>query len=146
MRSYCLLAFVSLILFGADTRITGIVVDPSGRPVPDAVVECAANKATTAADGHFVVDGPASCDAVIRKTGFDKASVRIEAGRDVRIALSIAPVNEQIVVSATRAPIALEEAGVSATVVTQADFAARQFMQVPDLLREVAGLAVVNTS
>jgi vitamin B12 transporter len=146
MRSYWLLTFAPLILLGADPRISGIVVDPSGRPVPEARVECAGHTVTTGPDGRFAVEVLAACDALVTKPGFDRTAVKLDAGRDVRIALSIAPVNQQVVVSATRAPIALEESGVSATVVTHADFSARQFMQVPDVLREVAGLAVVNTS
>ncbi len=146
MRSYWLLIFATSILFGADLQISGIVVDPSGRAVPGAKVECAGHAATTGPDGRFAVEDVAVCDALVAKPGFDKATVKLDAGHDVRITLSIAPVNQQVVVSATRAPIALEESGVSATVVTAADLSARQFVQVPDVLREVPGLAVVNTS
>jgi vitamin B12 transporter len=146
MRSYWLLTFAPLILLGADPQITGIVVDPSGRPVPEARVACAGRTVTSGADGRFAVEGPPACDATVTKTGFEKAAIKLALGSDARIALSISPLNEQVVVSATRAPIALEESGVSATVVTQADFSARQFMQVPDVLREVAGLSIVNTS
>jgi outer membrane cobalamin receptor len=114
--------------------------------VADASVECGGRTTMTGPDGRFIIDGVPGCDATISKPGFTDARISLEPGRDAKIALSISPLNQEIVVSATRAPVAVEESGVSATVVTQTDIVARDFMQVPDLLREVPGLAVVNTS
>jgi len=136
---------VPILLARADS-ISGTVADPSGRPVPNAHVSCEGQTATTAQDGRFTIEGLPSCEATITSPGFDDGRVTLEAGHDARIVLAISPLNQQVVVSATRAPVAVEESGVSATVLTSTEIEARDFAQVPDLLREVPGLAVIQTS
>ena len=145
LRHLLTLTVVPVLVAGADS-ISGTVADPSGRPVPSAHVSCEGQTATTAQDGRFTIEGLPSCEATITSPGFDDARVRLEAGRDARIVLAISALNQQIVVSATRAPVAVEESGVSATVLTSTEIEARDFPQVPDLLREVPGLAVMQTS
>ncbi len=145
-RQLLLLTLAPILLTGADPSISGTVADPSGRPISGAHIACNGRVAATAEDGRFTVEGVPSCDAVVISPGFSDARVQLETGRDARIVLAISPLNQQVIVSATRAPVALEEAGASATVVTETDIAAREFPQVPDLLREVPGLAVMTTS
>ena len=147
MRSFCFLTFIApLLISAADLTISGVVVDPSARPVPGATVECAGQSVTTGTDGRFQIATASPCDAIVTSAGFNRARVTLRPGEEAKLALALAPQNDSIVVSATRAPIALEEAGVSASVVTRTDFAARQFMQIPDVLREIPGLTVMNTS
>jgi outer membrane cobalamin receptor len=57
----------------------------------------------------------------------------------------LAPTSDRVVVTATGAPVALEEAGVAADVFTARDFEARQFPFLQNVLRDVAGLNVVQT-
>jgi outer membrane cobalamin receptor len=135
-----------LLLGGAAPSISGIVSDPAGRPVPNAQVACGGQTTATGPDGRFTLDTVSSCEAAITSPGFSDTRVSLETAREVRIVLAISPLNQQVVVSATRAPVAVEEAGVSATVLTRTEIEARDFSQVPDLLREVPGLAVMNTS
>ncbi len=57
----------------------------------------------------------------------------------------IARLSDKVVVSATRTPTSIEESGVSATVFTLRDIAARQYPAVPDLLREVPGVNIATS-
>ena len=66
-------------------------------------------------------------------------------GHDAEIKLALAPMSDRVLVTASGSPIAMEDAGVAATVFTSHDFAARQFPFVQDLLRDVPGLSVVQT-
>jgi vitamin B12 transporter len=52
---------------------------------------------------------------------------------------------EEVVVTATRTEVPLEELGVSATVITEEEIKRRQATDVLDLLREVAGIHVMRT-
>ncbi len=55
------------------------------------------------------------------------------------------PLNQEIVVSATRIPIPEEESPASISVITADDFEQKQTERVADALREVPGLSVVQT-
>ena len=132
-------------LVSNPSRTQGVVVDPSSRPVPNAVVECAGHSTTTDAEGRFTFEADAPCEASIASDGFEPAKVTLEPGRDARILLSVARLSEHVVVSATRTPTTIEESGVSASVFTRHDIAERQFPAVPDLLRDVAGADIVAT-
>ncbi len=136
--------FAFSILTGAGARISGTIIDPSSRPVPGAVVECGSARATTGDDGRFAFDS-SSCEATITKDGFETQQLKLEPGGERRIALRIAKLNERVVVSATRTPTTIEEAGVSANVLTQGDLEARQYQPVFDMLRELPGLTVIAT-
>src|SRR3954471_3764813 len=127
MRSYSLLFLLAPLVLAQEPTISGIIVDPSSRPVPDAVVHCGSISARTTADGRFTLTGASACDAVVEASGFDAQHVALEPGRDARVSLRIAAMNETMVVSATRAPIAIEESGASASIFTGVDIAARQY-------------------
>jgi vitamin B12 transporter len=112
------------------------VSDPSGRPVQGAQVACGPETKTTDANG--AVEFNSACDATIAKPGFAPAKASLK-GND-SITLALAPASDQVVVTATGAPLALEDAGVAATVFTAKDFDAPHFPFVEDLLRDVPGL------
>ncbi len=132
-------------LISGTSPTQGVVLDPSSRPVPNAVIECDGHRATTDAEGRFTLDAAVPCDASVTSDGFETTQARLEPGRVSRILLSIARLSERVVVSATRTPTGIEESGVSASVFTGNDLAQRQFPAVPDLLREVPGLNVVQS-
>ena len=129
-------------LFLVDVH--GVVLDPSARPVPEAEVVCASERVATNERGEFSFSA-SGCEAEVAKAGFVKATVLIDSSNDNRITLALAPASDRVVVSATGAPVALEEAGVAADVITAKDFAERQYPPVEDLLRDLAGLDVVQT-
>ena len=140
-----LVAVTSLLLsagtaWGAD----GVVVDPSGRPVQSALVECAGKSATTGPDGRFSFPQTDRCQASVSAPGFETARMEIVSGSEARIQLKIAGLSELVVVSATRRETTAEEAGVAATIVSGADLERRQSPSLADALRDVPGLQVVR--
>ena len=146
MRLFSICFLASAALAAAENQIQGRIVDPSGRSVPGARVECAGRAATTEAGGRFVIPGIERCDARVAKDGFEPVQAELRSGAANEIALSLAAQSDRIIVTATRAPATLEESGVAATVLTSRDIAARQYAPVLELLRDIPGLAVVNTS
>ncbi|MEQ1884777.1 MAG: TonB-dependent receptor [Bryobacteraceae bacterium] len=137
---YSLLFALSLL---AD--IKGVVVDPMGMPVPQAQVSCNGKAATTDDTGTFTVPGVESCELTAEKAGFAKQTVAAKEGQENKIALVLASSSEEVLVTATGAPVALEEAGVSASIVTATDLQVRNVNRVQDVLRDVPGLTIVQT-
>ncbi len=132
--------FFLLFLF----NVRGVVTDPTALPVEGAKVACGSETMVTGVDGQFEFSA-ASCDATITKAGFATQTVRLDDSKDNRIKLALAPASDRVVVTATGAPVAIDQAGVAADVFTESDFAARQYPFVPDLLRDVPGLSVAQT-
>jgi vitamin B12 transporter len=132
-------AFLFLLL----SLVRGVVLDPAGRPVEGAKIACGSETFNTDSRGHFEFQKP--CIATIEKSGFAPKSVALADTNDLEITLALASLSDRILVTASGAPIAMEEAGVAANVFTSTDFAARQFPFVQDLLRDVPGLSIVQT-
>lgn len=130
-------------LFLLLSIVRGVVLDPAGRPVEGAKIACGAE--TSATDSHGAFEFPKPCVATIDKAGFAPKTAALTEARDAEITLALAPMSDRVLVTASGSPVAIEEAGVAATVFTSSDFAARQFSFVQDLLRDVPGLAVVQT-
>ncbi len=133
--------FFLLLLF----NVRGVVLDPTARPVPAAQVSCGSESVSTDSRGRFEFPTAIDCDAVVTKPGFTTQNARMSASNDNQVTLALAPASDRVVVTATGAPVALEEAGVAADVFTERDFEARQFPFLQDILRDVAGLSVVQT-
>lgn len=131
----------SAVLLFLFFQVRGVVSDPSGRPVPDAKVVCGTETRTTDSQGAF--EFPAACEATITKDGFAAATAALSGA--TKITLALAPASERVVVTATGAPVAIEEAGVAATVFTARDFEPPNGPFMRDLLRDVPGLDVVQT-
>lgn len=134
----------SLLCAGGSSNITGVVLDPSTRPIGSAEIICADRHATTDAEGHFAIEGVAQCDASISKSGFETAQHQLVADKPARIILSVASVNETVLVSATRTPTTLEESGVPATVFSQRDLLERQFPPIADVLRDTPSVNIAT--
>ena len=123
-------------------EVRGVVSDPTGRPVEGAQVACGTEIHSTDSNGAFEM--PSACEATITKPGFAPAKVSLGAAES-QITLALAPSSDRVVVTATGAPLALDEAGVAATIFTSADFQAPHAPFVEDLLRDVPGLNIVQT-
>jgi len=126
----------------------GIVTDPTGRPVEGAQVACGTEIHFT--DSTGACEMPKPCEATITKPGFTPAKIMVAVPETVSVdrvfvTLSLAPTSDRVVVTATGAPLTLEEAGVAATVFTSADFQPPHAPFVEDLLRDVPGLNIVQT-
>jgi outer membrane cobalamin receptor len=130
-------------LFLLLSIVRGVIVDPAGRPVEGAKIACGTETSITDSHGSFEFAKP--CVATVEKSGFALKSVALTDAKDVQITLALAPVSDRVLVTASAAPIAMDEAGVAANVFTSADLSARQFPFVEDVLRDVPGLAIVQT-
>ena len=124
-------------------QVRGVVSDPTGRPVEGAQVACSAATVQTNSAGEFELAQP--CEATITKSGFAPAKAALSESKSNAITLGLANASDQVVVTASGAPVPIEQAGVAATVFTARDFDAPHVPFVSDLLRGVPGLAVVQT-
>src|SRR3954469_22510027 len=141
---------LSLSLFAASP-ISGVVVDPSGRPIPRAAVQivapdgAVAASTLTEADGTFrVATGPDRCRVRVSLPGFQDTTVEC-AATPLRVALGVAPVAEDIVVSATRTEAPSGQVASSITVFESAEIERKQQPLLADLLRDAPGTTVVRT-
>ncbi len=154
--SACTFSFCSLFLIFlvpanalAQEPIRGVVSDSSGAAiarVPVRLVDAAgATRASTLTDRDgrftFVVSCP-SCTVVAALPGFLTSTATPAA--DTRLVLALAPVNETVVVSATRGAAPSSQVGASVTVFDAAAIARRGDALVGDILRQAPGVAVVQ--
>jgi vitamin B12 transporter len=131
---------------------TGTVVDQAGQLLPRAFVHVLGGSGTAFANtfsdekGRFrvtLVSSP-GCRVEASLTGFTSASVPCEAA-PVRIVLPVAPVEETVVVTATRTDAPADQVGASVTTFTADDLARRRTPLVADLLRSSPGAMLVRT-
>lgn len=125
-------------------EVEGVILDPSGRAISGARVECAGKSVLSGLDGRFLVPGVQRCRAVVSARGFATKTLGIVSDAPARIELEIAPLAQRLVVSATRHETTVEETGVAADVILRADLERREFPMVPEILREIPGLAVAR--
>ncbi len=151
-------ASTPLPLIAADGRdlVGGTVVDQDGRPLPRARVrvlpglDAATASAVAGADGftddtgRFSLTSVAGCRVEASLTGFKTASVPCASG-DLRVALAVAPIQETVIVTATRTGVPAGQVGVATTTFTADDIARRQSPRVSDLLRSTPGAAIIQT-
>ena len=132
-------------------EVGGVIVDQDARPIPRALVTAtdAAGlelaKAFTGSDGAFRldVDASAGCFLEARLTGFRPTRTDCGSGAALRVVLVIAPLEEVLVVSATRTDTPAGQLGASVTVFTAADIARRQRPMLAELIRASAGTTIV---
>jgi len=151
------LLIVSLVLGGAAAasaaarEISGAVVDDSGRALPRARVRAfdasGGEIAATFADeaGRFRLTATdEGCRVEASLTGFAPASVPCEGAQPLRVALAVAPIEETVIVTATRTEAPTAQVGASVTVFTSDDLERRRVPLVADLLRSTPGAIVVR--
>ena len=142
----------------AADAVLGTVVDQSGRPLPRASVRAldrsGAETGGVFADesGRFriaIPDTDAGCRISVSLTGFQPSNVPCAAAQPaptvLRIVLNVAPIEETVVVTATRTEAPAGQVGSSLTVLTADDIERRQTPPVADLLRSSPGAMVVRT-
>jgi vitamin B12 transporter len=140
----------------ADRMVAGIVVDQSGRGVPRAHVRVLDTAGTDSrgvfADeaGRFevIASDAGSCSVQASLTGFQTATAPCASaavGEPLRIVLAVAPVQESLIVTATRTEAPTSQVGASATVFTEADLERRQTPLVADLLMSTPGAMLVRS-
>src|SRR5579863_5477799 len=101
-------------LFLLLSLVRGVVLDPTGRPIEGAKIACGSETSSTDSRGHFEFQKP--CVATIEKPGFALKTVALTDAKDAEITLALASLSDRVLVTSAGAPIAMEEAGVAATV------------------------------
>jgi len=149
--SVLLLLTTASTAYAAD-RVTGTVVDQSQRPLPRAlvrVVDDTRELATAFTDelGSFDVAASSAgrCRIEASLTGFATASVDCRTPAPIRVVLGVAPVQETVVVTATRTEAPAAQVGASVTTFTSADLERRRTPLVADVLRASPGAMLVRT-
>jgi vitamin B12 transporter len=152
---FSLLAALSLVTAAAAQpapyAITGIVVDGNDRPVARALVTVVdaqgrtVASAFTGSDGRFSVPAAAGCRLAASLSGFVAAQAPCAGTQDVRLSLSVAPVHEAVVVTATRDEAPASQLAASVTVFDRQAIERRQTPLVADLLRQAPGVTVMHT-
>jgi outer membrane cobalamin receptor len=117
-------------------------LDPSGRAIPGARIQCQRRAALSGFDGRFTLPGVDRCRAEVTAEGFLPQTV--EVATPARVELAVAGPRERVVVSATRHETGVEQAGVAATVVGHAELERRGYPPLSEMLREAPGLAVAR--
>jgi vitamin B12 transporter len=141
------------VIYAQDLRtISGTVLDPSGRPIPRAVVELlnqrgdAVISAVTNPRGEFAVHLPAGYYRITAAlAGFaplkDRPADATTADLRLDLQLDISPIEEQIVVTATNTETVLPQVGSATTIIPGGELATAP-EGVADALRGVAGLSI----
>jgi vitamin B12 transporter len=131
---------------------SGWVSDPDGRRIPRAPVTLrdAAGKllahTVTDARGEFrLVCAAAEATLTVALPGFVRWSRAVPAAAGTEVQLAVAPVQERVVVTATRTEVPASQLGANVAVITRQQIAATHALRVPELLRTVPGLALVQT-
>jgi vitamin B12 transporter len=143
---------LSLALVADSGSVTGVVVDSSGRPVPRARVQIVTKDGAPApaiftdSDGSFrFAAAPDGCRLRASLTGFQAASGECRTDAPVTLTLGVAPIAENIVVSATRTDAPAGQVASAVTVFAADEIERKQQPLLADLLRGAPGTTVVRT-
>jgi outer membrane cobalamin receptor len=130
----------------------GRVVDQAGAPVSRARVRLVDAAGAEIASGFTDARGafrlPASgcttCRVEASLVGFEPATLPVTTAGELTLLLPVAPIEEAVIVSATRSEAPTSQIGNAVTVFTAADIERRAVRQVADLLRSAPGATVVR--
>jgi len=133
--------------------ISGSVLDPKNNPIPRATVRLLDGsgaeraRSLTNTQGEFKFTGLAeeSYSLAAELVGFESLTRRARPGEEVRLQLALAPVREQVVVSATRTEAPSGQLGASTSVVFEGELEQRRVLPVSEALRALPGAAVART-
>jgi outer membrane cobalamin receptor len=147
------LTFLFFLSIVPPENLTGTVLDPSGAGVGGAKVELTAPGAsrTTNTDdnGAFSIENIPAGSYALRVTanGFTTYAASLEVPADsLRLTLGVAARSDDVIVTTTRVETPLSMLGVSATVLEREEILRNQSAPIFEMLRDVPGLAVANTS
>ena len=131
----------------------GVVLGPNNRPVPRALVRLESRdgaeieRRLSGPNGKFQFTGLSedTYRIEVTLTGFETFTEEFRTGTKIEIVLTLAPVQEQIVVTATRTGAPTSQIGANTWVYSEEEIRGRQAATVSDLLRSMPGVAVVRT-
>ncbi|MEO8362075.1 MAG: TonB-dependent receptor plug domain-containing protein, partial [Vicinamibacteria bacterium] len=140
-------------LFAQGAAVTGSVADESGGSLPGATVVVSgpggSRTGFTGSDGKFSIApagaGPYKVTATM-PSFVASSKDGVTAGTDVSFALKIAGLGETVVISASKVESTLANAPVTMSVVTSATLATAPSGNFGDVLRNVPGVNVIQTS
>jgi outer membrane cobalamin receptor len=147
------LAVVAVPAAAHASSISGTVVDPQGRPVPEAQVTLlsplsAVQQRATSADGRYRFDGldRGVYTVVAQVTGLSATDTKVQLSehqdRTVDLGLKLSALQQQVVVSASLGGALTPQVGSSVSVLTQSDMEDRGNQTIYDALRAVPGVNV----
>ncbi len=137
----------------APDSLGGTVLDPDRHPVPRALVQLETTGGTEVSrtlsgpEGRFRFTGLTEnrYRVAVTLAGFETLTQDLPTGSHYEMVLALAPVQEQVVVTATRTGAPTSQLGVTSTVFTEEEIAGRQAVTVSDLLRAMPSSALVRT-
>jgi len=147
------LTFLIFLAASPPEILEGIVLDSSGAAISAAKVELRAaglsRAALTNETGAFVLDNlsPGAYALHITATGFTPLTSPVDVPSDkLRLTLNVERRSEDVIVTATRIDTPSSMLGVSATIIDRDQIVLQQSAPIYELLRDIPGLAVANTS
>jgi vitamin B12 transporter len=156
--SFSFLLFAVAVFAEPAGSLRGKITDPLGNPVPNAKVvlldesNTEIAKSVSAADGFYSLDAPSTgrYNVRVEAAGFTTqnfSSVFIEPGKtaDLSVSLSIGPLSQQIVVSATGTATPDTQVGASVSVIDSEQINALNKLDVLENLRLIPGAQIVQT-
>src|SRR6516165_9132068 len=149
--------FAAIAGAGASCTVEGKVIDPLGAAVANAEVTLlqdrkAVSSTRANAEGNFTFFPVEPGQYLIRATapGFatqESSTMNLAAAQTVSIevTLQVGTLRQQVVVSDTGTSLPESQVGASVTVLDQSELDAFNKLDLPEVLRQVPGLAVVQT-
>jgi outer membrane receptor protein involved in Fe transport len=145
--------FLAASVFAQGAAITGVVTDESGGTLPGATVVVSgpggSRTGFTGSDGKFSIvpagDGPYKVHVSMPSFASQNKD-GVAAGTNLPFSLKIAGLGETVVVSASKVESTLANAPVTMSVVTAATLATAPSQNFGDILRNVPGVNVIQTS
>jgi outer membrane cobalamin receptor len=142
---------IGAVSVAAQQELSGTVVDESGSALPRVAVKLVdqgdAEVAMTFTDSRGVFRFQRPCDGcavVVSLSGFNAARTAVSPDSPVTVTLSVAPVRESVVVSATRTATPTSQVGAAVTVFTAEEIERRDVPVLAELLRGTPGATVVR--
>jgi vitamin B12 transporter len=136
----------------APGSVSGVVLDPSHARLARAVVRLLSAEGIEI--GHTLTDQQGrfsfrqscetGCFVEIQLSGFQSKKLRTPLEQR-EIELSLAPVRENVVVTASRTETPTSQVGSTVTTITQEEISERQKLMVSDLLQSVPGVTVARS-
>lgn len=133
----------------AAAQLAGTIVDQNGRPLPRVLIRVldagGAQVGSVFSDesGRFSVTAAEPCRIEAALTGFRTASAACGAAQPLRITLAVAPIEETVIITATRTEAPSSAVGASVTAFTADDLERERPLLVSDLLRTMPGATVI---
>ena len=132
--------------------LRGTILDPGGAEVPGATVRLLGPQGTEVArtvtdqQGQFRFQKLSSGTYTVKASlvGFGATTAKVRSGEKVRLVLSLAPVHERVVVTATRTAAATSQLGASTSVITRRQIVDEDTPFVSNLLQSLPGVTVVR--